>query len=233
MSARVLRRSFATPFVLTLAAVPACVVSSPPPSSPQTTSSGSEHDEPGHANPPPPQPEWQSGSSTPPPVAAPPAYDPNQSPPRTNPPGPQAPPTAVANPPRPQEPAKPGVNNHVKGTANTSSTTVAQTEPPPVSDKPSAPKSRGYREWTVTKASGACKSMVKVNCPEGAMCNPPPPAKYECPKFMADNDKIAVIQRTEKAECYVDHGDFTCPEPKAGIAVSCNPPRPQKVTCPK
>ncbi|MFN0246514.1 MAG: hypothetical protein ACKV2T_06375 [Kofleriaceae bacterium] len=203
MSARALRRSFATPFVLTLAAVPACVVSSPPPSSPQTTRSGPAHDEPDHANPPAPQPETQTAPT-------------------------QAPPTVVANPPRPQEaPANTRVNDQVKNTANTSSTTVAQTEPA-ITDKASAPKARGYREWSVTKANGTCKSMVKVSCPEGAICNPPPPAKYECPKFMADNDKIAVIQRTEKAECYVDHGDFTCPP-----AASCNPPRPQQLTCPK
>lgn len=117
-----------------------------------------------------------------------------------------------------------GTNDQVKDTAAVTDPRVAQAEQP----TPGPPKPRGYREWTVTRAKGACESMVKVHCPAGAMCNPPPPQKYTCPKFMADGDKIDVLQATEKADCYVDYGDFTCPP-----AASCNPPRPQKVTCPK
>ncbi len=175
MSARALRRTFGTPFVLTLAAIPACVTTSAPPPSQPTRGH-----EPGHVNPPKPraEPPWQEAvnAETPPP-------------------------SVVENPPRP----------------STEQQTPTTSSPP-----------RGYREWRVSKSSGACTAMVKVNCPDGAMCNPPPPAKYDCPSFMADNDRIDVIQRTEKAECYVDHGDPKCPP-----NTTCNPPRPQKVACPQ
>jgi hypothetical protein len=206
MAARAPRRTFATPLVLTLAGT-ACVTSNPPPQRTGHAQTETHGHGDGHVNPPPPraEPPWQEAANA-----------------QTTPP----PTTTVANPPRPAADTnantKPGVNDHVKGTANPTPPPVAQSRPDPT------PKPRGYREWTVSKANGTCSSMNKVYCPEGASCNPPPPAKYDCPKFMADNDRIAVIQRTEKAECYVDHGDFTCPP-----AASCNPPRPQKVTCPK
>lgn len=188
MSARAPRRSFATPFVLTLAAVPAACVTSnqPPPSSPQPQA---QH-EPDHVNPPKPQQatepaEWHTGTT--------------------------------------------GTNHHVKGTASTGSTTVAQTQPAPASNPSPAPeKPRGYRQWTVTRSGTTCSSMVKVHCPEGAMCNPPPPAKYECPKQLAENGRMDVIQRVEKGDCYVDYGEMSCPQ-----GATCNPPPPQKVACPK
>lgn len=125
MSARAPRRSFATPFVLTLAAIPACTVQSAPPPqgpSPAPVAQGETHDhrEP-HTNPP--------GPTEPPPPAQPDT-------------------TPVSNPPRPEPP-------------------VTQTEPSPGPDKP-----RGYRQWTVTRDGKKCESMVKVHCPEGAMCNP-------------------------------------------------------------
>ncbi|GEM_PF-1789171 len=198
MSARAPRRSFATPFVLTLAAIPAaCTVqSAPPPQGPTQTSNGT-HD---HRDEPTPNP---------PPVEAQPT-SPDMTP--------------VANPPRPAQPAQAGVNDQVKGTANTNANTVAQSRP-----SPGPAPARGYREWTVTRRGGTCESMVKVRCPEGAMCNPPPPAKYACPKQLAaDNDRIDVIQRTEKSECFIDYGEMSCPP-----GASCNPPPPQKVACPK
>jgi hypothetical protein len=131
--------------------------------------------------------------------------------------------TPVANPPRPVAPSN-NASTQVGQTANRenagmdSKADVAQGPAP----------ARGVREWTVTREKTKCSSMVKVHCPEGAMCNPPPPAKYTCPKFMADGDRIDVIQRTEKAECFVDYGEPSCPP-----GSSCNPPRPQKVACPK
>lgn len=200
MSARAPRRSFATPFVLTLAAIPAaCTVqSAPPPQGPTQTSATHDHrDEPTPTNPPPVEAQPTSPDMTP-----------------------------VANPPRPAQPAQAGVNDQVKGTASTNANTVAQSKP---SVKPGPAPARGYREWTVTRRDGKCESMVKVHCPEGVMCNPPPPAKYACPKQLAaDNDHIDVIQRAEKGDCFIDFGEMSCP-PDA----SCNPPPPQKVACPK
>jgi hypothetical protein len=140
------------------------------------------------------------------------------------------------NPPKPTpthvEPTFPpseqtGTNDHAKGTANTSSDTMVGAVAAPGSE------ARGYRQWSVTRSGTTCSSMVKVSCPEGAMCNPPPPAKYECPKQLADNGSMNIIQHADKGDCFVDHGEFKCPEPTAGVAVSCNPPRPQKVACPK
>lgn len=206
MSARAPRRSFATPFVLTLAALPtACAVqttgssgpSGPPPREHQHVHSDmQDHPPPGHEQPQP-------------------AEQPSQ------------PMTPVANPPRPDAPASnTGVNAQVGQTANPGNAGVEQQSRPNLPPPPAKPAA--YREWTVSRQSGKCSSMVKVHCPEGAMCNPPPPAKYTCPKFMADGDRIDVVQRAEKAECFVDYGEPSCPP-----GASCNPPRPQKVTCPK
>ncbi|MGE0397629.1 MAG: hypothetical protein AB7T06_12990 [Kofleriaceae bacterium] len=205
MSARAPRRSFATPFVLTLAAIPACTVqSAPPPQGPspapvaQNETRDHRGDEPRHVNPPGPRPATQ------------------QPPPDM---------TPVANPPRPVDQPAPatGTNDHVKGTANTTSTTVAQTAPTNAPDT-----ARGYRQWTVTRSGTKCQSMVKVHCPDGAMCNPPPPAKYACPKNLDDNGRMDIIQHAAKGDCYVDYGPIDCP-PNA----TCNPPPPQKVACPK
>lgn len=123
----------------------------------------------------------------------------------------------VANPPRPAQPPTTGNAPNLHDTANTNANTMQQGEPSPVD------KGRGYRQWTITRTSGKCESHVKVHCPQGAMCNPPPPQKYACPKTLADGANLDIIQPTEKVECFVD---FVCP-PNAKCA------RPQKVTCPK
>ncbi len=165
MAARAPRRSFARPFVITLAAAPACFVSSStPPSQPVSQAA------PG-----------QPSQSDPAPATPPPSQSP----------------VIVANPPhpRPQGPAE-------------------QAPAPP-------PETR----WTITKTATGCQSMVDVTCPAGAMCNPPPPQPYECPKMVKLPAKVTTFG---KDACVVEREPVQCPP-----GAICNPPPPQRVPCPK
>ena len=179
------RRRFATPFVLTLAAIPACTVQSQP-----ARPDPNQHSRPEEVTP-------------------------------TNPPRPQTPPET------PDSGSK--TNDQVTGTANVP-VPVAQATPDEAkpAPPPGPPARRGYREWTVTRSGATCQSMVKVFCPAGAACNPPPPAKYPCPKDLEDKGRIDIIQHVENGDCFVDFGDPKCPP-----GAACNPPRPQKMACPK
>lgn len=152
MAARSPRRSFATPFVVTLAAAPACYVqSSPPPQQPTTTAQQPTTQEPGK----------------PPPVIV-------------NPPRPQATtpnarwkifadagkcfsayqieckPNVSCNPPRPQPYECP--------------TDINLTASGPVTIESSADGMACSVDWG------------PQSCPAGASCNPPPPVSVTCPK---------------------------------------------------
>lgn len=159
MAARTPRRSFATPFVVTLAAAPACYVqSSPQPQGP--------------------------GPQQPPPSQTAPAD-----------PQPQGPGPVVINPPMPQSPP-------LAAPAN--------------------------QKWTVYKANDGCMAAVKVDCPPKAICNPPPPFKYECPQNVSLDKAITVASNADGSACFVEYEPVTCPP-----NVACNPPRPTPVACPK
>jgi hypothetical protein len=151
MSARTPRRSFAAPFVITLAAAPACYVNSAPAPQPQPQPQPAEQTPPQNApgtivmNPPRPEP-----AQTQP--------DPTQS----------HPPTPIMNPPRPQ-PQDPAAPQPVPAPTN-----------PSVVMNPPRPEPAGTR-WHVFKAEDSCKAVLDVRCPEGATCNPPPPTKIACP----------------------------------------------------
>ncbi len=208
MSARLVRRTFASPFVITLAAaaIPAaaCYVA-PGPVPPRTNdqrTGGTEpsHDEdaPGHVNPPRPtggdpaanMPAPDHGSTT---AGA------EQAPPATG-----AKPVVIANPPRP---------------------TPAPT---------TLPASKSERTWTVTRASGTCSAFMATSCPKPApgqvapTCNPPPPTSYACLPNMADGSKVTIVLAAGQTECQIKPEPIKCP-PNA----ICNPPPPQKVACPQ
>lgn len=194
MSARTPRRSFAAPFVVTLATAPACYVSSAPP--PQ--------------QPPPSQPAAQPAQNAPGVVVA--------NPPRPADPAQQpAPPpniSVVHNPPRPQ-PADPGTQ-----------------PPPPVPPNPSVvmnpprPEPAGTK-WHVFKTADGCEAALTIDCPKGAMCNPPPPKKVDCPEGLVMPKGLNIVSQGD-GTCVVETEPVHCP-PHA----MCNPPRPRSVSCPK
>jgi hypothetical protein len=171
MAARLPRRSFATPFVITLAAAPAaCYVQGNPP--PSTY----------------PQEPAPAPSQTPPPTQTPPPVE------QTNPN--QPPPTVITNPPRPQNP-----DTQVQATNQTSQWTVfksgdgcqaaVKTEcpkgamcnpPPPI--KYACPENVTLPVTVVTRDGGATCAIEfpMPSCPPNAACNPPRPRPVACPK---------------------------------------------------
>jgi len=208
MSARLVRRTFASPFVVTLAAaaIPAaaCYVQpAPGPQAPRTsdhrtggTAPNHDEDAPGHVNPPRPT----SGD----PAANMPAPDhgatnagAEQAPPAS---GPK--PVVIANPPRPQ-PTKLAV-------------------------------SKNERRWTVTRAGGTCSAYMNTTCPTpppgkpAPTCNPPAPTSYACLPDVADGGKVTIVMFAGQSECQIQPMPMNCP-PNA----MCNPPPPQKVACPQ
>jgi hypothetical protein len=168
MAARTPRRSFATPFVVTLAAAPACYVqSAPPPAEPV--------------------PQQQAAPATV--VANPPR--PQPTPAVTNPPRPVEPPatTVVTNPPRPTGPAA-GTTWHVfktkdgcEAALDVSCPKGATCNPPPPQKYDCEGLSIGKPITIVSEGEGICHVQPEpVHCPPGAMCNPPRPRRVACPQ---------------------------------------------------
>lgn len=171
MSARVPRRSFASPFVITLAAAPACTPR------PATTPDAPTTDAPTTAAPTPdPQPEPEP---TPDPTGA----DPTPS----DPPAPVA-----ADPPRQWT-----LSSKADGcTTQIIVSCAPKPGEPPRSCNPPAPQSypcpidgEGVRMElganTTIQSDGAGHCYVRQPsgpCPKGALCNPPPPREVPCPK---------------------------------------------------
>ncbi len=176
MSARQLRRTFATPFIITLASSSLATVACGPKPLPRT------HDNPPgpHVNPPAPDPK--------------PVPEPDLTTPTTGVPADQTPPTAV------KEPAK--YEQHwtvmkFKGKGDCSAMVdvncpkpekgkpVATCNPPPPI-KYACPD--GFKEGDTLKIvlrAGATECFVDrgpMTCPKGALCNPPPPRKLPCPE---------------------------------------------------
>jgi hypothetical protein len=161
MSARMPRRSFATPFIITLAA---CGGSQSPTPIP---------------------------GPTPPPTGNPPApvdaqsVEPSPEPIHWNPPPPQAdsrpPPTTTANPPPPGQNHSPGqqwtVTKH-------DDKCVALTGSPQRSMNYACPAGISLDKPITVMASGDHCIVLRASppCPPKAMCNPPPPHEVPCPE---------------------------------------------------
>ena len=171
MSARFLRRTFASPFVITLAAIPAaCVVQSAPPP---------------RSGPPP-------GERQPPP----PPSEPAQPTPAD--PGPTRP-VVISNPPRPgteqatppkEEPAKferhwtvMKLDGKCLAYAQTSCPAGASCNPPPPSNYACTPEvTDGMKIVQWANTTGCHVETPAPPCPPKTMCNPPRPRAVTCPQ---------------------------------------------------
>ncbi|HWB75037.1 MAG TPA: hypothetical protein VG755_08770 [Nannocystaceae bacterium] len=117
-------------------------------------------------------------------------------------------------------------------TSTPQNTPVAETPPTetPPTETPEAIEAR----WGVTKEGKECFTHRHVDCSDPAQsCNPPPPQKYDCPKW--DNGDAmsfeggATIEGVAGGEqCTLYFSGGACPE-----GASCNPPPPRAVACPK
>ncbi|MBA3539727.1 MAG: hypothetical protein H0T79_08850 [Deltaproteobacteria bacterium] len=217
MASRLLpRRSFATPFVLTLAAVPACVAADAPPPKAATQYSVAE------PTTPPPQNQQNQPQQQEPKQ---PAVLIMENPPRPQPqPEPVKPaPTPTWNPPPPTQPGqtnptKPGTPGPLDGGTKTAPT-------PPTTD----------RHWVVARTGTSCKASDTDACrgkPAPRNGTVPtcttPMADYKCPDGLADGATLNIIQYAGKATCNVVMPAVVCPAKPA----TCNPPPPRQIACP-
>ena len=191
MAARTPRRVFASPFVITLAA---CTSSStPPPQQPVVVQQGedhSDHNKP-HTNPPPP-----TGHEEPTPTA-PQTVVTNPPRPTTDPAQPAPPPTPVDQKPEEKKPvdydqswlvSKSGATCSAQPRANCPKPAPGKPIPPcnpPPAMKYTCPDGMGDKvAVTVVKHAKATTCVIQpepMKCPQGAMCNPPPPRIVPCP----------------------------------------------------
>ncbi|MBA3453711.1 MAG: hypothetical protein H0T42_11520 [Deltaproteobacteria bacterium] len=198
MAARIVRRSFASPFVVTLAAalpMSACYVQPGPRTSGSGTQSTAVHGKTKHSNPPRPTGQQVPHEQTPDHSTTNAGIE--QTPAGTG--------TVVANPPRPAPvPATaPAPKQDIRWTITRASGTcsafakVTCPEPPPGQPRPSCnpPMPMKYTCLPEMTTDGAMVSVVQlagqttcqvehppIKCPPGAMCNPPPPQTVSCPQ---------------------------------------------------
>ena len=225
MAARLPRKHFATPFVITIASVAsattaACVVTS---SSGRPTETVVDHRG---------QPENGGGGGSTIVVAP---GDGSGS-------GSGSGSTIISNPPRPQGSGSGGAVSS-GGTTAGSGTTAAPGKPDskptetagtaaggttprtPAPGKPDskptetagttvAPGASAERSWTIIKDGKACKAALRVACPTGAICNPPPPVAYACPSGLSFDRPVVVTQAAGASEC-------TTPDGKKTVKVAC------------
>lgn len=103
----------------------------------------------------------------------------------------------------------------------------------PTQIKPVEVKSVKIDGGTITRrADGTCWQSVTVRCPEGVLCNPPPPQPVACPSalslglptYVKDGDDTIVRRPDGRCERMIH---VRCRE-----GFTCNPPPPQPATCP-
>ena len=168
MAARTPRRTFATPFVVTLAAVPACYVQSAPQPQPQPVVQQQ------------PQPQPDSHPVI---VSNPPRPQPEQPPPS------DPPPHVIVNPPPPQPTTATSwhvfkTNDGCEAIVNVQCPKGAACNPPPPQKYDCPPGIVAGKPLTVvTVNNGECVvEQAPTSCPPNVMCNPPRPHPFACPK---------------------------------------------------
>ncbi len=174
MAARTPRRTFATPFVITLAAIPACYVQSAPQQpqpQPQPVA----------------QPQPQPSDSHPVVVVNPPRPQPDPQPQPQPQPDPQPNPSVIHNPPRPQAPTSWHVYKTASGceaAVNVECPTGATCNPPPPQKYDCPPGIVMGKPLTVVAVNNSqcIVEQPPPSCPPGAVCNPPRPKPFPCPK---------------------------------------------------
>lgn len=220
MAARLPRRSFATPFVVTLAATSsACFVESSP--RPQRAPSPVATTAPTESAPPP------THSVNPPAPAQ-----------------PDPPPTHTLNPPAPTPPTQ--TSGSRPPVAPTQPTTTVAEGPAPrkpggvIANPPRPTPAAQERRWQVTRSHGTCTYQALLTtstasgCPSGPAggpvptCNPPPPRTVACPERTTDGETFQVVQYAGESSCSVVSAPMACPK-----GVMCNPPPPRRATCPQ
>jgi hypothetical protein len=176
MSARTPRRTFAHPFVVTLAAVPACTSPRPP-----------------HQNPPPPptptEPASPDTAQTPPTApTAPTTPDPASPPPA---PAPGAPAQGKAKPPDYTQRWYVTKNGATcLATPHLECPTAPPGQPAPTCNPPPpsayrCPDGVTDASFTVVRYANTVQCVIQPpppKCPPNAACNPPRPRPVECPK---------------------------------------------------
>lgn len=88
------------------------------------------------------------------------------------------------------------------------------------------------RTWHVTKAKDTCTAFPEGTCPKVPPgqpippCNPPPPLRYACKDALPEGAHR--VRQPAKA----DFCERVVSPVKCDPGTRCNPPRPQRVTCP-
>ncbi len=172
MSARTIRRTFASSFVVTLATVPAaCVVQSAPPprSGPPMTQPGPQTSEPAQPTPADPGPTTPQVISNPPPPGA-----------------------EQATPPKPEAPAKTErhwtvmkIGGKCRAYVQVACPAGAICNPPPPTDYACTPEITDAAPMKIVQWANTTGCHVETPappCPPQTMCNPPRPRAVTCPQ---------------------------------------------------
>jgi hypothetical protein len=84
--------------------------------------------------------------------------------------------------------------------------------------------------WQIARGSkaGTCTAMMNTQCPEGAICNPPPPSDYACP---TNREAMLSLPNTltRKAglqQCTMDVMESSSSTGGCPAGAHCNPPPP-------
>ena len=180
MSARLLRRTFASPFVITLAAIPACVVQSAPPSRGGPTP-GPRQDGPRES-----RPAENTPAQTEPTVVS--------NPPRPGTEQPTPPPRVISNPPGPKQDAPAQYERHwtvmkigdkCQAYTDTTCPRGATCNPPPPTDYACTPEVTATQPMKIVQwanTTGCHVETAAPPCPPKKMCEPPRPRAVTCPQ---------------------------------------------------
>jgi hypothetical protein len=114
-------------------------------------------------------------------------------------------------------------------------------EPPPLPEQDTAPVDPATTTftlptkdgpmstvWKVYKYGNRCEIELQPQCRPMSTCNPPPPTfhPYPCPKGIAIERPLTIIQPPDSTECTLYPSTDEC----SSAATPCPPPR--KVRCP-
>lgn len=135
------------------------------------------------------------------------------------------------NPPPPEVEEPPPLPPEPEPEPNSTAADSGAPEPEPKPDldpnpKPAPRADEGLRFRVQDNGDGSCTKYFGVNCPQGVVCNPPPPQTLPCSDDMwPEAQVLANVTKREDGSCW-EHADVSCPK-----GATCNPPPPQRVSC--